>query len=463
MTPAEDVKTHNIDFDRLKRDIKAHVDGINLYEHLHRNPKGNIRNGGTVRCVAAGHEDSDPSMQLFEDGFNCKGCGEGGDVIAMWSVAYGRTQKGEIFNRTLFELADYAGLSIDRYTTDGKAPNTPKPKPVPQPKNSTNGAPSKHRQNTTDKLNPPDIRVEIFERIWQAVKPTDLTDAAIEYLEDKNINPLVAKSYGCRDWYAARSDINGVIGDYDIGELKKAGLCKGDGDPSKMLKAVNGSNWHQGLAFPLWHPEYPNAPVAVRWRHYNGTKRPSQPSSHLAFEAPPLGLLEPSPQNQSLVNESYCDAMIISGNLSGEKHHREWWNDKTPRNIGNYPGNYAVVFCEGETDWLSVASAAAELETSMRIVPVGVTSMSSSWPERWTPEIEGADKVAVMFDYGNPDNDNPKGAARRDEIEEQLRDRWSPVRVDDFVSHLREDDEDLNTLRENGVLTDKLIEVLFNE
>lgn len=429
-------------------------------DNLHVNPKGKYQPDGK-KCAA----------KCFAD---CVTCSD--------TIAFVQEFEGLDFIEAVEWLCAEEGIELE---TNGQQPSKPKRGNNAAPRRAQQ-TPPKHRQNATDKndkFNPPDIRVEIFERIWQAVKPTDLTDAAIRYLEDRNINPLVAKSYGCRCWWPVMGDIFDILRDYDVGDLRHAGLLSGNGKPWWPLRAFKQSKSDErGIAVPVWHPEYDSGPVAIRWRTYAGDntdfdpyqKVYQQPSGPDNFEQPPLGLLEPPPHSQMNLywgesetwlmrwgkSLSETDFKTLNGYSPLARFLEQIANDHRPRDIGDYPGNYAVVFCEGETDWLSVASAAAELETSMRIVPVGVTSMSSSWPERWTSEIEGADKVAVMFDYGNPDNDNPKGVARRNEIRNQLRDRWSPLRGDDIRWHLREDDNDLNDLREAGQLKSKIIEVL---
>jgi DNA primase len=44
---------------------------------------------GNIRCIVPDHEDTTPSMHLYEEHAHCFGCGFHGDVVDVWGVQRG--------------------------------------------------------------------------------------------------------------------------------------------------------------------------------------------------------------------------------------------------------------------------------------------------------------------------------------------------------------------------------------
>jgi len=301
----------------------------------------------------------------------------------------------------------------------------------------------------------------LFARLWEngrlGVAPTDAPQAA-EWLRSRDIPPPVADAYGCADWSLdlafgdLQKQLRAFGEKHGMRELHAAGMVNEDGDPWWPLRAFQqGNDDEYGLTVPVWHPDHPEAPVAVRWRTYSPDayrKAYQQPSGPGRFRQPPLGLCEPPPSTQLEINETWVNALPYEQADSVELDGR--W-----RPVGTYPGPYAVVLCEGETDWLSVAAAALELEAEIRIVPVGITAKSAALSDTTLDAIAGADHVHVALD-GTNDDDSAPWRARCEEIVNGLVTRKGPRAQSRFTYTTYPEDCDLNDLRTEGRLTEKL-------
>jgi hypothetical protein len=399
-------------------------------------------------------------MSLHPDGFKCHACGVQGDVFTLWALAYQRATDGEAFKRTVLELADHCGLQLKNYSRDDTSVDVTQPVP---PSASRTRLPvvsdvSSTRPQTTE---PPPVRREVFARIWDEVRPRPLTDAARQWLTSRAIRPAVAHAYGCRDWHPAIESIRTILRNYDGDALRTAGLLNTEGQAWWPLRTYTDPDRdpQRGLAVPVWHPDHPEAPIGIRWRVYSPGDADNFPPKCFAqptpgFEEPPLGLCEPAPAAQITLGTSWLTAHV---DLDGA---RAWQEDTTARRLGDYPGPYAVVLCEGETDWLSVASTAVELEDTMRIVPVGLTAMAAEWRDAWTDGLTEAERVVLAFDRGHEGADpsgRPTGEARTGDILQALTRRRDKHHVlKRVVVELRDDHNDLNDLRQRGHLTDRL-------
>jgi len=445
-------QTGPLAFDRLKADVRRAVGGVELYRWLHPEPAGDLRDGGTVRCIAPDHTDRDPSMTIHADGgFKCHACGaSGGDVFDLYATAHGRRCEGDEFTRILRELADFAGLTSDNYrredgdTGDVSVATAQRPEPTPQP----DTPPTRHATGGPSK-----IRRRIMGAIWEVVGEMRPTDTARQWLDSRDIAPHVAHGYGCRDWERAMPEIGTRLTWFDDDELREAGMINGDGKTWWPVRAwQNGRHRERGLAVPVWHPDHPEWPMAWRWRTYSDDafRKVYQQPSPDGWEQPPLGLCERSPRAELMRG-----ARWIGRELDADTA-RQCVDDTSMRPLGAYPGEYVVVLCEGETDWLSVATAADRLESGPRIVPVGVTSMAAEWHEGWTNYIAGASGYVAMFD-GDIYDPECHGRQRADEIYTHLVETHGPDAIDDrFIYRLQPEDNDLNDRLEAGDLDDYL-------
>lgn len=448
----------NLEWDRLTADVRRSADCVDVYRRLHPEPAGKVRDGGTVRCINPEHEDRNPSMTLHADGFKCHGCGESGDVFDLWALAEGRETAGEDFKRTVVGLARDNGLSLESYTRDGDTDDVERPPPPERsPRRPKVSAGSESAANTTD---PPNVRRDVFTDVWSIVRPLTLTPEAETWLESRSIPPHVAYAYGCRDWRPAMDDLFDVFRNYTLDELHRAGMVNGDGDAWWPLRAYQqGNDDERGLVIPVWHPDHPEAPIAVRWRTYSPDayrKAYQQPSGPGRFQQPPIGLCEPSPATQVMFGASWLNAHVDVETA------REWMDDDMFRPVGEYPGPYALVLCEGETDWLSVGAAALELSSDVRVVPVALTAMAAEWRDSWTDALENATRIVVAFDRGT--GNEPAGKQRTGEIVHALARRHGKHTARERMTvELRDDDEDLNDLRAADALAGRLRQWLHLE
>ena len=310
---------------------------------------------------------------------------------------------------------------------------------------------------------PPDSdRLWVMKDIWERVHDAPLGEGAVRWLESRGIDPDVAYAYGCRDWCAAREDVAELLAKIDDDALIAAGLARRDGDTLKRwagLRAIDGEEWAQGLGVPMVHPGWVEAPLAWRWRLLEPieTRRGGKLKAMAQYGGEPhvplfpLGAAPPGARALAAV--------------------ARWPHlSETP-----YDPKYAVVVCEGEPDWLSVADVASKLETGLYIVPVGLVAMSQGYPQEFAGLLEGAERVVCVMDRGNTskkdDRDFRTGgevvaddvfglllyAAQReglgfDAAFARTRDR---VRV-----RLQPDDSDVNDLHQRGSLADLLREAL---
>ena len=426
-------QTGPLDIDRLKTDVRRAVGGVELYSYLHPEPAGDLRDGGTVRCIAPDHPDRDPSMTIHADGgFKCHACGaSGGDVFDLYAIAHDRRCKGDEFTRILRELADFAGLNPASYrredgeTGDVSDVTAQRPEPTPKPR-------KRPADRGTD--TPSETRRRIMGAIWEVVDDISFTDTARQWLDSRSIAPHAAHGYGCRDWYWGMTELRRRLDWFDTDELRAAGLANADGDVWWPIRAAPTPGYcdetthtdaARGLFVPVWHPDHPEWPMAWRWRAYwpggpDGAgdfppKSMAPPSGTDGLNVPPLGLCERSPRAEVMRGARWLNRDLDTDTA------RQCLEDTSMRPLGAYPGEYVVVLCEGETDWLSVATAADRLESGRRIVPVGVTSMSAEWREDWTDYIAGASGYVAMFDHAPADDgERSAGQQRAAEIAAQL-------------------------------------------
>ena len=231
-------------------------------------------------------------------------------------------------------------------------------------------------------------RLSVMRGIWERVESVPLGEPARAWLGSRGIDPEVAYAYGCRDWCEAREDVAEFLAKVDEEALIAAGLSRPDGDELKRwagLRALDGEAWAQGLAVPMVHPGWLEAPLAWRWRLYEPieTRRGGKLKAMAQYGGEPHVPLFP-----------LGAAPMGAGALAGVARWPELSEDPSdPR--------YAVVVCEGEPDWLSVADCAAKMETGLYVVPVGLVAMSQGYPQEFSGLLEGAERVVCVMDRGN--------------------------------------------------------------
>lgn len=310
-------------------------------------------------------------------------------------------------------------------------------------------------------IDPRHKRLEIMQNIWDIVAPLDLSDQAVKWLKSRGINPDIAHAYGCRDWSSAADQLRELLSLYSVEELEQTGLVRTQQNKQKIwtgLRALQREDWAQGLGVPVVHPGWPVAPIAWRWRLFNpfktrdgkSFKAIAQYSGEPHMPSLPLGMTPPT--SSALKDLSRWPSLSST--------------PEEPR--------YAVVLCEGEPDWLSVAEVSSHIESDLYIVPVGLIAMSHGYPPHMSGILEGAERIVCVMDRGNT---NKKYALTGGEVVvEQVRGTLlyqammnnEPFehafnRIENkIVSSLQKDDFDVNDLHKHGQLQ-PLIEQLFGD
>jgi predicted P-loop ATPase len=98
----------------IHRDIKVRLEPEAVFRHfgVAYSPLG--RGQFEIRCPSPGHEDKNPSCHVKRDPpgtWKCHSCGATGSVIDLWCLYSG----AKLSARTTREMADAAGLDVDRY------------------------------------------------------------------------------------------------------------------------------------------------------------------------------------------------------------------------------------------------------------------------------------------------------------------------------------------------------------
>lgn len=300
-------------------------------------------------------------------------------------------------------------------------------------------------------IDPRHTRLQIMQRIWELLSPLPLSPAAEKWLEGRGIDPAIAHAYGCRDWSLAADDLRAMLAEYSASELEQAGLVRHQEGQRKLwtgLRAIKHEQWAQGLGMPVIHPGWPVAPIAWRWRLFN----PFKSKDGRTFKA--IAQYSGEPHMPSLpLGMTPLTAQAL-------EHVAVWPKRCTDQD----EPRYAVVLCEGEPDWLSVAEVSAKLDTDLYLVPIGLIAMSHGYPPNMSAILEGAERILCVMDRGNT---NKKYAKRGGQVVvEQVRGTLlyrSMMRDDPFEqsfeairdkirSALQADDFDVNDLHKQGRL-----------
>jgi hypothetical protein len=300
-------------------------------------------------------------------------------------------------------------------------------------------------------IDPRHPRLEIMQRIWQLTAPLDLTKAACTWLKSRGIDPRIAHAYGCRDWSPVSTQLTAALSDFSPQQLEQAGLVRHQEGQRKTwtgLRAVKGDEWAQGLGVPIVHPGWPMAPIAWRWRLFH----PFKTRDGKTFKA--IAQYSGEPRVPSIpLGSTPLTAHALGG-------FARWpalsASPEEPR--------YAVVICEGEPDWLSMAEVSAQIDSDLYLVPVGLIAMSHGYPPSMSGLLEQAEAIVCIMDRGNTNKKWAKngGQVVVDQIRGTLMFRGMQ-RGDDFnacfaridrmiLTALQEDDNDVNDLHKNGKL-----------
>ncbi|MDZ7703881.1 MAG: hypothetical protein U5L04_05285 [Trueperaceae bacterium] len=460
MTVAVDTtEARGTDWSRLFDDVRARVSCLDLYRHFGTTNVPDGRTQASVRCIAPEHPDQNPSMSLGETGFKCHSCGASGDVVGMWALVHGLdSDDREDRKQSVLELADFGRLSLDDYQTNGP---TRRGRRRPRARRQT--PPAKQRQNSGNE-GVPRARRELFKRLWQIVDPIGLTDQARDWLDSRGLGTGTAHMHGVRDWTPKAAEIGDVLRDSTPEALQQSGFLKDNGELWRPLEGnLTGESWAQGAMIPVWHPDHPEAPVAVRLRLYDPfskggrrVKALAQPRRGLNMPHLPLGLLQPPP---------HVARLQYWWPHHGPEAERERWRKDTqwrPLDDSTTPP-YSVVLCEGEPDWLSVADALADYRTAHRVAPIGICTMSSGWPKELTPLLAGAERVVCLFDVGPDKGDQTRRTGEKvaDDVGKALIEmagREHTRRI--YRRCLLSDDRDANDLHRDGELMPLLEQLL---
>ncbi len=308
-------------------------------------------------------------------------------------------------------------------------------------------------------IDPRHARLEIMQRIWELVSPLDLTKDACTWLKSRGLDPRIAHAYGCRDWSPVSDELIRTLSDFSPEELEQAGLIRHQEDRRKTwtgLRAVKGDDWAQGLGVPIVHPGWPIAPIAWRWRLFH----PFKTRDGKTFKA--IAQYSGEPRMPSIpLGSTPLTAEALEPLAKWPARSK---TPDTPR--------YAVIICEGEPDWLSMAEVSTLIDSDLYLVPVGLIAMSHGYPPSMSGLLEEAEAILCIMDRGNTNKKWAKtgGQVVIDQIRGTLMFRGME-RGDDFeacfervnrsiLSALQEDDHDVNDLHKDGKLLPLILDTM---
>lgn len=409
-------------------EIRDRADCTEVYSHLHPNPK--IR-GDSARCISPHHDDDDPSMSLYEDGFKCHKCGDdvSGDVFDLWGIAHRRRTEGEEFKQTVLELADYYHVDTpdDRETSTSPAgpddePDDPRPAPGPR----------------GDERDWSDVRDEIdmhrtivagyggLARLWNTLDGID--GRARQWLADeRGIDPDFATAAGVKS--ITRNQLHDFVRATDDETLRAAGLA------TYLLRP----DWNTpddrhclecGIVFPYFARPLP-------------TMDPSDPPivDTLRFREAAAGHKVRSPKSTPVD--------LWAGLDRGAPPHREthpylgWQTPDVARQTGR-----PLYVVEGEIDALSIAQTGRPA--------VGTTS-AHKWRPAWCKPWHDLDDVLILAD-GDESGEEMALNVRQAALEALGRE-WTIEHLDARRTLLGDDPADANDWNKTTDLDAKLTEI----
>lgn len=411
--------------------------------------------------------DRNPSFSMGKDGYKCfgSGCGISGDVFDLLAFFEDLNPKDD-FPKIVELAAQLAGVELEPHHPRQQRPwdrdkRRAHPHFVrsalihrssrvtallePQQADYARHFQPKHRE--TLKLHPTHPRLKLMSQLWALLHDAPLGPEALSWLESRAIDPDIAYAYGCRDFSARQDEILELVASATLEELQRSGLCSDEGKLWAGLRALKGERWASGIAIPQLHPGWLRAPLAWRWRLVNPIKTQqgrvikaiAQYGGSPQVPVLPLGAAPPTAQA-----------------LEGLARWPELVKDPEQP-------DYAVVVCEGEPDFLSIAQVSAALERGLYVVPLGVLAMSAGMPEEGFGLLSEAKQIICVMDKGQR---NAQGKTGGELIVDQLRGRLLNERrlanmsfehayreVDQIITPaLRDDDDDVNDLHRRGEL-----------
>lgn len=360
-----------LDIPRLKRDIKDRANPLDVYRHLHPAPE--ISRSGNVRCPSPHHEDTDPSMSLDESTgrFHCYVCHNsgdgGGDVLDLWAFAHGREATGESFKRTVRELADFCGLTLDAYRLDGDDSSTAgADRSLPSAGLERMAPEGRDWSDVRDAMEM-ERKIELghqtIRTIWRNIDGID--DRGRAYLGDqREIDPDFADARGVRS--LTRDRLHDIINHFDETALRAAGLAtyltRPDWDTPPDRHCLE-----HGLVFAYMRPEEEGLQLdTLRFRKSSpGHNVRSLASTFDVWPGLPKGTAPHQPTLPYL-----------------------GWDAPDVADVYSRP----IFIVEGEIDALSIA------QTSR---PVMGTISASTWRDPWC-DLWGDHDVIVLADGDQP-------------------------------------------------------------
>lgn len=318
------------------------------------------------------HGDRSASLQVHVDGYKCHGCGAVGDAfdIVQYFEGCGLAEAVQI-------LSERVGVIIPPFANE-----------TPQRRNAARSQRPNNPPQPDAPAEIPDIRREILGRIWDVLAFARQPDELFKYGEARGVSEHTMR-LTVRDWTSVGERVVQILRDgYSRADLTAAGVLKSDGNPwhpfAEVREIVSGARERaaSGFVVPVFDG-VDSAPVAYRWRFYRPGKLKAlmQPSGSPVL---PVGL----------------DSISRARSL----------------------GPYAVILCEGETDWLTTIEAARV--AGVRAAVLSHCTMSAPWRSEWTALFSDAEAVLVAFDEGSvseamPDRP-PNGKQRAAEIARHL-------------------------------------------
>ena len=288
----------------LVDETKRRIDCRSLAEDLGVRFRTKTGDWWTCRCPLPGHDDRDPSCRIGLQGWRCHGCGESGDVFALYQRVAGvdfPTAKRELAQRA--GLDDGAGDYNPRRLPDALA------SPV-EPAPAYLGGPDPQRVEAARKT-----LTQVWRRLHWPIQPHQDAVIAASYLEGRGISPAMAAREGVR--VAGPGLWRGIRHDFDADALEAAGMRNPD------TGALHPFWWYRGpcLVFPYYGADGEIA--SLRFRRVfddDGPKALGLRSTPTQVHRPPLPF--GAPEHTELAQGETGLLYVVEGELDALSL---WW------------------------------------------------------------------------------------------------------------------------------------------
>ncbi|RDB37343.1 MAG: hypothetical protein DCC88_00010 [Spirobacillus cienkowskii] len=280
-------------------------------------------NNSNISCsnLNTNHVDKNPSMAVYQDHALCFGCGFNADAIKIVQV---------LSNKSFQESVEYL---CNCY-------------------------------NVQLKYNEKIGQNNILKRIWNLVKDQKESNEFISWMNNRNIDYIVATKYGCRDIFTKSEKIRQILSEYSEDDLNRSSLINEKKELWKPLAEVIKRNTkYKGFLIPVFDEN--NNIICFRYRLYN----------NIFYKAEKNGkLIE---RNIKVYAQSKSNSFILG------------LNDLNPNK------NKSLYICEGEPDFLSLKSYFYMNGIDNDVI--GLCVLIREWPNKYNNILKNYKSINIFL------------------------------------------------------------------